>query len=579
MAEPNDTPSANEPLRALAALIQDSQSEVAESEVAEWADQLDVPFTTDNELRRRLTRQFPEVSYSRISKSFVWDADRPERSRQPEPTLMELCDRWIGDLSVDDRNELRSQIQRRITSTAAPREDVALVQAIDAAEGVPDWSKVPCGDDLSTAMIDRLVERADPLWLLEAAATLSSRRAEPPRKKLQELPVFKRNELAAEAVRRWIANPTPEGSTSKRLRRLKVAIGDEFTPLLVSVLTGEAAKLISKGRVDDEETQRDLSALAFLLAASEPNMAVGAISDAFSDAQVLRQWVLAVARNSKSNADRVALTSLIAASGRESAIFDSAVYLGLDIDSIGKMLSQDDFEPLLERGLGDHVGPAVRNAIPLKIGPALNAVATYPVLEPLVPLASLTNLLGRDEASSRVGRQIAEQLISEALAVERESASRRIAGLDGELLALRTQLTNALDEVRNTEERRAATETKWREAIGQSGAARSAELRQAQIDALRALAENIEDTRSVLATLESTAVVDQHLKASTRRIEAFGVLVEGHPGDTVAYDATIHNSLDVEPGTEVELLTPVYRLADSATPLRYGLVRRASSGA
>ena len=84
--------------------------------------------------------------------------------------------------------------------------------------------------------------------------------------------------------------------------------------------------------------------------------------------------------------------------------------------------------------------------------------------------------------------------------------------------------------------------------------------------------------RSVLATFESSALVEQHLAQSVRRIEQFGVTVDGHPGDRVGYDPAWHDHVDLDTGVEVEVLTPAYRLTDSVTPLRYGRVRRVSPG-
>jgi hypothetical protein len=579
MAEPTDSSStpvqAAEPLLALAGLIRDAGAAVSESLVAVWAEELGVGFSSDGELRRQLTRQYPGIVYSRLTKSYSWDDARPERATDAPPTLDELLARWTEELSLDERGQLRDQIGRLISSGTPGEATTALAQALGAIEGSPDWRVVPCGDNLSPAMIDRLAGRAEPSWLLEAATMLPSRRADTPKKRLQALPVVDRNEIAAAAIGRWLANGSPDRPASQRLRRLKAAIGDEFTPLFVGAVVQGAERLTALGRVSDQETQRDLAALAFLLASADLAMAVEAIGHHFRDTESLRRWALAVAAESKSSADRAALITAIAGSEMRAAIFSSDLYQGLDIETLGRMLSQPEFVGLTS-GLVEHVRPAVRRAVPAKVGLALAAVATFPVLEPFIPLDLLSNLLTTEEASSRVARAVAGRLVENAVSDERELSERREARLAGDLEALRAKLALVGEQARVAEERAAASQLKLRQAIGHSSAARAAELRQAQIDALRALAETIEETRNVLATLETSALADQHLASAIRRIEAFGVAVEGQPGERVTYDPALHQTLDLEPGTAVELLTPVYRLADSATPLRYGLVRRVS---
>ena len=82
----------------------------------------------------------------------------------------------------------------------------------------------------------------------------------------------------------------------------------------------------------------------------------------------------------------------------------------------------------------------------------------------------------------------------------------------------------------------------------------------------------------VAATIDRSELLEQHLNSALRKLRSFAVNVEGQPGEHVAFDPKRHEPLDLEPGTTVEVVTPTYMLGDSATPLRYGLVRQVSVG-
>ena len=128
--------------------------------------------------------------------TFSWDAQRPLRTETTEPDLAGLCERWLDELNDEERTRLRELIGQRIAGSDVSPDDRALAVALGAATGSADWTRVPVRDDMSIRMIERLTEVADQSWLIEAATMLSTRRADAPKKKLQEFPVHERNEIS-----------------------------------------------------------------------------------------------------------------------------------------------------------------------------------------------------------------------------------------------------------------------------------------------------------------------------------------------------------------------------------------------
>jgi molecular chaperone GrpE (heat shock protein) len=351
-------------------------------------------------------------------------------------------------------------------------------------------------------------------------------------------------------------------------------VGDEFTPLLVTNALSAARRIVETDGEDDESSLQSLAALASLLSTAEHAMVVAGVDRVFDDREPMRRWLTALAASGKNSSDRAKLVSAVAATQIQSAIFDSAVYDGLDIKALGALLSEPHLSELLGRGLSDHLRAPVKQATPATVGKALAAVADFPVLEPLVPVDYLAKRLESNEPSSRLARAVASAIVEEAVREERELAETQCDALREQLTAARAETASARQLAEQAEERAAAADLRWRQALAASAGAHDAQLRQAQIDALRAWVDHIEDDRSVAATIEQPELLERQLNNALRRIQSFAVKVEGQPGQHVAFDPKRHEPLDLDPGTTVEVVTPAYMLADSATPLRYGLVRQ-----
>ena len=560
----------------LAAEIRDATDPIEQERLYELADRLGVNLS-HVVLRAELKARFPEVQY--VRRAFCWRDDTAASNtdvHSPSDTataLAELLEAWTAATTQDDRARLTLRIGEAVASGSLSDSEITLARGVGAVEGEATWNLIPLDGSLSIPIIMRLAERAPSAWLIDAATTLPARAADAPKRRLQDLSVLERNEIAAHAIDRWTSSPSPDADTPGRVRRLRAAVGDEFTPLLVTNALSAARRIVETNGEEDESLQ-SLAALASLLSAAEPAMVAAGVDRAFDDREPMRRWLKALAAGGKNSSDRAKLISAIAATQIQSAIFDSAVYDGLDIKALGELLSEPHLSELLGRGLADHVRAPVKQATPAKVGKALAAVADFPVLEPLVPVDYLAKRLESNEPSSRLARAVAGAIVEEAVREERELAEAQRDALREQLTAARAEAASARQLAEQAEERAAAADLRWRQALGASAGAHDAQLRQAQIDALRAWADHIEDDRSVAATIEQPELLERQLNAAIRRIQSFAVKVEGQPGEHVAFDPKRHEPLDLDPGTTVEVITPAYMLADSATPLRYGLVRQ-----
>lgn len=561
-------------LEALAGLIRDAGAPVASPQVDEWADQLGLELAR---IGRVLTRRFREISYIRIDETYVWrerDAaaavGESATSRDIQTSVMKQIVAWVA-AAPDERAVMADDLRDRLDGLDQSHPALHVARAVGVDSGEVDWHLIEVDEKIDARVVELLEKRAPRWWLLQVATAPPAKRRDDVRKRLLELPSVDRNELAAEAIVRWVLDDSPPSDLAGSLRRLKPIVGDEMTQRFLRAAIDAAQAMMSRPSSDDqEESDRILAALAVTVARSE---LLEAELSRMSGPDAARHWILAMARASRSLSDRAALIASVAGSEHRAALFDRAVFDGLDIDVLGRTLSLATVEPLLERGLGDHVSPAVRSAMPTKIGLALAAFAEYPVLEQLAPTDYLGNLIERDEASARVLRAISERLVTAAVDAERDVANEMVSRLREEQEEARRRVIELEAALHDQTKRSERAEERWRSAIGDSTSASAAELRQAQLDVLRSFAEVIEGIRSVQAH-DSTGLIGPQLSAATRAIESFGVILDGRPGEMVPFDPARHQDVGVDPGTMVAVVTPTYRVKDSDTPLRYGLVGR-----
>jgi hypothetical protein len=108
--------------------------------------------------------------------------------------------------------------------------------------------------------------------------------------------------------------------------------------------------------------------------------------------------------------------------------------------------------------------------------------------------------------------------------------------------------------------------------------ARDAELRQAQHDVLRSLAELVDSLRDASVALSAESLLAGLVTDASRRLQSYGVDIIGTPGSEVSYDRRVHEPLDIADKSPVEVVSPAYVLRKFDTPLVYGRVRPIRAG-
>ena len=412
-----------ESLERLGAEIRDASGPIEQDRLYELADRLGID-ASQVILRTELKARFPEVQY--VRRAFSWRAEAEPDSEidsTTPPTLAfaELLDTWAAEPSPEARDGLARQISEAVNAGSLSDSDIALARGVGAVDGDIAWSLIPLDGSVPGPIITRLAERATSAWLIDAATALPARAADAPKRRLHDLPVVERNEIAAQAIDRWTNGPAPASDAPGRIRRLRTAVGEEFTPLLVTSALNAARRTVESDGETDEFSLQLLASLASFLATAEPEMVVAGIDRVFNDRELMRRWLAALASSGKNSSDRVKLISVTASTQIRSAIFDSAVYDKFDIKVLGALLSEPHMSELLSNGLADHVRTSVKRATPTKVGQALAAVADFPVLEHLVPVDYLSKRLESDEPSARLARAIASTLVDDAVREAREA--------------------------------------------------------------------------------------------------------------------------------------------------------------
>lgn len=554
-------------LDAIATLIQDAGEPVAFEQVLSWVDDLGAVFKSESDLQRKLTRRFSQIKFSRVSSSFTWSEEPSEKpTTDAPPPLLDLIKSWNAATQAE-RQSLDTQITARSADQTSDPSAVQLARALGVITGEIDWSELSPDTCVTADVLTVVAGSAPPWWTFDACVTLATKPAGAIRKHLQAQPEIDRLEIAASSLDRWYSEPVVPDAAA-RVRRIRTAVGVPPNQLLLRAALGHAL-----GFADDRNRDADLLALTSLVLESESDELDSAL-DHISDTAGVKTWLTVLATMKCPESDRSRLIAAVARTKHRTALFDKSVFMGLSLDALGGLLAGDPFPALLDRGLDAHVRDAVDTATPTKLGLALAPVASHPHLAPLMPIGLLTKLMKGKEASATIARESAHELIEQALSDQHDRHQLEIEQIRTELDAADSARRHT-EEVTTAERRRADdAEERLRRAIKDSTTASSGELRQAQLDVIRSMVDHavrLGDARSVADNPEPFLALETSLE---KQLLEFDVRAVGQRGASVEYDPALHEPVDVEPGTEVELVRPAFLIGDTLTPLRYGLVRQ-----
>jgi hypothetical protein len=222
------------------------------------------------------------------------------------------------------------------------------------------------------------------------------------------------------------------------------------------------------------------------------------------------------------------------------------------------------------------VQPAVsKRARSMRLAELFAFVAQFPHLAPFVDPRQINEAAKRSDPGAA--------LFNDATAMIRSEAETKVAEAHADAMAARNEAA-AMDASRASESARAnelqqeveQLQRRLERLASSQTSAHQAELRQAQIDAIKALVSIVDELRNVAALGGEHADVVAHLlEDGLRALRGFGVVTVGAPGDRRAPDPVIDGS-GASGVAEVEVLSPAYviELPDGGvTPLRHAVTR------
>lgn len=552
-------------LSALGEMIRDSDEPVALEQVINWADQLEADYQSVADLQRKLTRTFKEVTFSRSSSTFIWSAAAKARSTAAEPvSLLEMIRSWVK-ADGTEQSRIASEIREFGQGSSKQAGAVELSIALGITSGEVTWSELSAEDCLTAGALPDVMLKAPLWWCLGAAVTLPTKSAGGIRKYLQSQPESDRIEAAALLLEQWYSEPIGQ-DVSQKVRRLGSALGVQPGGVLLGTAIQHALLFTS-----DRKRSTDLLVLTSLITESAWEELQAALKHA--NAMALQRLLEALAHMKCPELERSKLILAVACSDHSEALLSETVFMGLSLDVIGGLLAEKSFRRLIESGLDGYLAGAIHSATPSKLGLALAPVATHAHLAPLMPIGLLGKLMKSGEASASVARQAAQELIEEVLEAERERCRHEIDILLDKLSDAEDARLQSEKDITAHSRRADEAEDRLRRAVSSSVSVSTGELRQAQLDVLRSLVDHavsLGDARSV-ADSELLRDLEESLE---KQLLEFDVRSIGQRGERVVFDPALHEPIDVEVGTEVELVRPAYVISDSVTPLRYGLARK-----
>lgn len=258
------------------------------------------------------------------------------------------------------------------------------------------------------------------------------------------------------------------------------------------------------------------------------------------------------------------------------------LWTGVTLDDLSVLDGDPDLGPLLTSPLARQliVGQAIEQSLE-RDPDNLRRVLNLPTRQlDQVPEALISQTAARVDPASPLGRALA--------ATQRAAVETITAQQDVELNALQAkhalavqQLEHELrardDLVRAADARRDRLAAEVDQLRAHSTGSSEAQLRQAQMDSLRAMADLLYDALKALPGVESGSVAAEEVASRLRRLASqAGVTVHAMPGDVVGLDRQLYRPLSEEglDPAAVVVVDPAITTttAEGVTLLRYGSV-------
>jgi hypothetical protein len=532
---------------------------------------------SQKELQLALNRKSGRKVWPPRSDQVAWVEEATPQPREAPKNFGELISDWLK-LDVEKRQELELQITDALSSMSpeSAERQVAAALSIGNQQAI-SWEHLSFDFTASEAIYERIVSSAIEAqanrWLVEAAARLTKKPKTQALEHVKTWPAVDRSEHAASFLSD-LAQSQSDRACAQVLQNLSKIFDGDQTPLFLQAVL-KAAPRFSGAGASDEEKQRNCGEIAALFVRAQASSLHEELDRSEISTSELREW-LGHLSNAKDPAVRVELIAAIASSRKRQALFDKSVFAKLDLFQLGEVLSADWAVAESASAFTDACRQAVRVATGTELGKVLTAAAKWPVLESLLPLDLLQNLASRDSVETRILREIARPLQNDVLAKQAEEFGTERASLLSKAEHAASELAVKIDQLQNAQAQIEALEEQLRNRRLSQAELSDSEIRQARTDVLRSFVLTVRAIRDALVPLGSPKLLFEVVRQAELVLKGFDVEVLGEVGNTESYDPHVHEQAAIEAGSKVEILSPGYRVMNTAIPLLYAQVRETS---
>ena len=553
---------------------------------------VDVDDKTWKSLQPKLAKH-PNIGREGTPVTYRWkEADTADES--PD----ELLSRALSTRSPKEKSDTaRSTLARlcREESLTPTQRALAVVAGVEGAV-LPAWEDVSL-DGLEERLADVLLDRAaaEQAWAFLAGIALDPGRPARAARAAELLlagPAEKRDAHIAAALRK-LAAEIPTGADlspnleliDRRRPLVERALGDRATQ---PALGGLVALAFAVPRDTTAELAASLRRWALVTAAkvASSRAALASALESSSPSAIQRAVMATVLGGEPFDPDGPRIRWLASLSKWQPTapeLYDKLVWwTGLGLDDLPVVNDDPDLGPILRSELGRQ--RLLPSAIERTLSADPSSLARVLALPDAIVSAVDPGLVV--EAGSRLPPDQAISTMVNALgAMAKEAAERRHAS---EMDAVRVEHEHAIKSLRNAldeQARAAASAAARRDAIageldelrGHQLTRSDAHRRQAQLEALRAVADLVQEVRSSMtAVAAGTIGVEEVDRRLLRLAEDVGVVVDAPPGAEIRLNRALYRPIGDDPdeGALVRVVEPAYvtRAGGGVTPLRYGYV-------